>query len=88
METGRLCPSVFPLPAGGPRCTCPPGPDEAAAEGAATTPQSSPAGGPWPASLGALGVIEASQDQGYLDVLVPVTVGRGHSITASRPVRI
>lgn len=62
METGRLCPSAFPLPAGGPGGTCPPGPDEAAAEGAATTPRSSPA-----ASLEALGVIRASQDQGYLD---------------------
>lgn len=24
MESGRLCPSVFPVPAGGPRCPCPP----------------------------------------------------------------
>lgn len=67
METGRLCPSVFPLPAGCLRDTCPPGSAEAAAEETAITPRSSPAGGPRAASLEALGVIRASQDQGYLN---------------------
>ena len=59
MESGRLCPPIFPLPAGGPWCTCPPRAGEAAAEQAATS-QNSPAGGPWAASLEALGVVRAS----------------------------
>lgn len=86
MESGRLSPSVFPLPAGGPRCTPPPpGAGEAAAEGAATTLRSFPAGGPRAAPLGALGAVRASQDQGYLDGPHTGAVGRGHSTVASRP---